>query len=530
VRLLREVPLVWLLLGYVVAWGIFSVFLSRLPQARRRTALYRLAMVAGALVVFAFVALNLYSLRDYVLNPDEANILSIAAASMHGQPMYHDVQSSQYSYAMIYGPLTFLIFQMGLWVGNGAFWALRLMSVLGNLLLCGVLYSIFRKFVRRGTAIALVAVALWPLFQYILDSLGLRPDLWIVLAMALAARCCLIERRLQAALLTGLFAGIAIDLKPTVAAAVVLLLLMLYRRGGIRFALTATVVATVTALLPFTLPGISMIKYWAWLVIARHEGFSPRLSAFSTGYVIALLLPFCVFWLCGIRPRQLQLGDKTGKFLWPELLALGGCLLVAVLVASKPGAGLWHFWQFPAILAVYLASAAGSAERQQTTQLDLAIWLVTLGSFTMVVAFLYRDVTQLRMASSAPGTALRAQLEEGRREIASYSAIYAGRTLQVGYGDQDRNLISTLRYLPVLHGQPYTLDNSPRIEVIYQSFPVGVLQQMDHCTGDVWLIPHNEKPFMTYMFPLDLPDTFVRDYRIQQRGSAFDAWVCKPKQ
>jgi hypothetical protein len=330
---------------------------------------------------------------------------------------------------------------------------------------------------------------------------------------------------LPAALLTGLFGGLAIDLKLTVAPCLVLLLLLLYRRAGIKTALLAAVAATVTALLPFTLHGISLPNYLDWLQVTRRETFVASQSAFNAGYVVALLLPFCLLAWFGLRPWK-------ENFRWPELLVLSACLFGAFLISSKAGAGPWHFWQLPPVLAIYLALAVSSAERQQPLQSARAVWMIALASSFVAIGFVHRDASILRLSRMTPGSALAATLNEGRRELAAYSSIYSGHTLQVGYGDREdlddsETHIAGLRYLPVFEGQPYTLDNNSRMEVIYQPFPVDVLQQMENCKGDVWLIPHDQQPFMNFSFPKELRETFARRYAIQQRAPAWDAWVCK---
>lgn len=134
-RVLRELPLVWFLIGALFA-GLCILVLRRTEPSRRLVYLRRLAMGAGLLTSAIFVVLSLYSIHSYMLDgADEADILSIATASLHGQPMYHAVNSPNFSYSMLYGPLTFLIYRVGLVIGGGRFWVLRAMLVAANLLL-----------------------------------------------------------------------------------------------------------------------------------------------------------------------------------------------------------------------------------------------------------------------------------------------------------------------------------------------------------------------------------------------------------
>jgi hypothetical protein len=515
-RFLRELPLVWFLIGSAIA-GISLLGMRRGEGGSRAKLVRMLALGAGLLTLGIFIGLNLYSLHSYMLDPDEADILSIAA--LHGQPMYHAVHSATYSYSMMYGPLTFLMYRVGLVVGGGRFWVMRAMLVMVNLGLCVVLYSIFRKVVRRDVALALMALPLCQLLVQLKYAFGLRPDIWIVLAIALAVRSALMDSEWTAAVLMGLFGGIAVDIKATVGFAFLLLLLMLYRRSGLKFVVIAAGVAAVTALAPFALPDISLVNYWSWLTLARHEGRSARMIGVAGAYAVFLILPLVVMRLNGIRIWA----DRRGRRSTLEISLLAGCVLVAIAVASKMGAGIWHFWQFTPILAAYVAVAAGRVKAERTEWLANAMYIVALGSLVVALAYVRRDVALLQ----APEPAVQEQLRMGRQEIDAYMKLYRGRTIQEGYGER-HSPVESLRYIPVLRGQPYTLDGSERLEVFFVPFPAGILEGMEHCSNNVWLIPHGERPMVFwYVFPPALHDTFVREYRMDQQSKELDAWVCK---
>jgi hypothetical protein len=151
------------------------------------------------------------------------------------------------------------------------------------------------------------------------------------------------------------------------------------------------------------------------------------------------------------------------------------------------------------------------------------MYIVAMGSLAVALSFVWRDFGLLR----APDPAVKEQLRLGRQEIDAYMQVYRGRTIQEGYGNW-RSPVESLRYIPVLRGQPYTLDGSERLEVYFVPFPKGILEGMEHCGGNVWLVPHGETPMeFGWAYPQELHNTFVRDYRIDQQGKALDAWVCK---
>ena len=76
-------------------------------------------------------------------------------------------------------------------------------------------------------------------------------------------------------------------------------------------------------------------------------------------------------------------------------------------------------------------------------------------------------------------------------------------------------------------GQPYTFEGNPgRFETLLLPFPVNVLNRMENCTDDVWLVPHAQAPFELYLFPRTLAKTFRQNYSIDTSDDTYDAWVC----
>jgi hypothetical protein len=482
-----------------------------------------MALVAGLLTLGIFIALDVASLHCFMTSTDglEADILSIAAASMHGQPVYHSITSPYYSYAAPYGPLTFVIYQAGLVIGGGRFWVLRAMLVVANLFICFGLYKIFRKSGRRDAALALMALPLGLLMEQLRYAFALRSDDWIVLTMTLAVWASLMESEIWAAVLTGFCAGLAIDFKVTVAAAVLLVLLMLYQRSGIKFVAIAAGVAALTVFAPFTLPEISLPNYIQWLLAARREGIATSMIGWCVAYAALLVAPLIVLRLMGIDPFPRKI---NGRSIYVIVLLLF-CTLIAISVGAKPGGGVWHLWQLIPVIGAYTSVAIGMSQTSKPIRFDYAVLIIAFGGMVIALSFLLRDVALVRLPNEAQANELRI----GRQQIDAYLNDYRGRTLQMGYGEGWQP-VQLLRFIPVLSGQPYSLDGSRRLEAFQQRFPIGTIEKMAHCKNDVWLIPHGEQPFiMPYLFPQALHDTFVRDYAIEQRGSVLDAWVCKAR-
>jgi hypothetical protein len=271
---LREFPLVWFAIGLGIArLGIYTS--GAFSVEHRFVWLRRCAFAASLFVLCAYLTIALDSLRCLMIQQDEANIISISAATLRGLPMYHPPLSPNFSYSLMYGPLTFLIYSVALVAGGvNHFWIMRGAVVMAALLLCAALFFLLRKFVSVVTAVTLLAFPLSVLLQHPEISLSVRSDVWIFLFTALAIVSSFLEVEFLAVLLTGIFGGAIIGLKISAAPALLFPLLLLYRKFGFR-ALAYSLLATIaTTLAPFAVPNISLHNYIAWIQFTRSEGIS----------------------------------------------------------------------------------------------------------------------------------------------------------------------------------------------------------------------------------------------------------------
>ena len=502
------------------AWACAVLLRGRDPEWQA-SLVRRLALGAGLLTLVMYVTLNVSALRCFLLQNDEADILAIAAASLHGQPVYHALTSAEFGYSLRYGPFTFLLYRSLLVMCGERFWVLRAAVFAANLLVCLSLYGILRKTLRRAAALAVLALPLSMLMQQMRYALGMRADIWIVLAVALGMRAVMMESGAWAGLLAGVCLGLAVDLKVTAVIAAVLIVVLLYQWHGLKSAAMATGVATVTAFTPFALHGFSLKNYIAWLHSAPGgmTFISHNLIVSALAYAILLIAPLVILrWMGGSLPNERGWG---GAAHWVVVI---GAVLAVASVAAKPGTGVWHFWQLIPVMVGYVALALGAQAMRGGRRTEWAVLALAMGGMIIGLSFLKRDVALVNVAA-----AQRRELVAGRTELDDYLEQYRGRTVQVGYGEW-QGLGEWLRYIPVLRGQPYTLDGSLRLEEFYERFPQDVIAKMDDCTNDVWLVPHGEPPFLfVYVFPAELHKAFVSHYAIAQQGTELDAWVCNTR-
>ncbi len=514
-KFLRELPLAWFLAGCLLA-GFGLVLLSLGPPRDRSALLRRMAFGAGLLVLFAYLAIVLSSLRCFMMQLDEANILGVSAAALRGLPMYQPPRSPESCYSLMYGPVTFLIYRLALVIGGVEhFWVIRCFVVTANLGLCAALYRLLRKFVSPGAAVALLTFPLSILLQHTEDSLSARSDIWIILFAALAILCSYIEEELAAVFLTGIMGSLIVDLKITAASAIFFPLLILYRKFGLRASAGTVLIMTAGALAPFALHNISLHNYVAWIFYMRSEGLtagSLRLNLLFTLFLVAPCVLMEVFlrrFGCSLRPRL------------PELLVLLLCLLLALLT-SKAGSDPHYFWHIVPSIVVYLAIACrdfkGPADRDRV----VPVYLIAVACALFACVNLPRAWQQLKLSRMPQG------LEAAQQAIDRYLSIYGDRSsIQMGYGSIAWDYRSELRYILVYRGQPYTIEgNTGRFETRLLPFPIDVLRRMEHCRDDVWLVPHAQAPFDLWVLPDSLRSAFLANYSIDQTDGIYDAWTC----
>jgi hypothetical protein len=514
-RYLREVPFAWFVLGAGIA-GV-GVSLSKALFAKRRFIwLNGCAFAAGLLVLCAYLAITLDSLRCFMIQHDEANILSISAASLRGLPMYHPPVSADFSYSLMYGPITFLIYSVALAAGGVShFLMMRGVVVLAALVLCAALYILLRKSVSTVTAIALLTFPLSILLQHPEISLSIRADIWIALFTALAILTSFLEAESLAVLLTGILSGLIVGLKISAAPALLFPFLLLYRKFGMRALAYCLVVLIAIALAPFALPNVSLHNYVSWIEFTRSEGISVE-SAFSNAlFAIFLISPSLLMELY-LRRFGFAFRNRA-----PEFGLILVCLVLAVLT-SKNGSGPHYLWHIVPSIVVYMGLIAKDMSEISDEERGIPIYTIAVACALFAGVNLPRAYGHIELSMMPPGVTVAQQ------SIDRYLDLYRNRSsVQMGYGTINDDYRQLLNYVLIYKGEPYRLEgNTDRFETRLLPFPVHVLDQMASCKDDVWLVPHAQKPFELWVFSDDFRRTFLSNYAIDRTDGVYDAWVC----
>jgi len=539
--MLKNAPAVPFLLAIIAFYGVTRYLLpvkasEHFPEKR----IDLIAGCCGAITCLALIMLLIVNiLHGTFIWHDEPNILSIAAATAHDQPMYHAV-NSPHLYSLLYGPMTFLVYMPLLWhIGVGLErieFALAIVTILTGL----TLYSILRQFLSTAESLACIAFPLAALIPFSSALLGIRADIWLLLSLALATRFSLSRNSWVALIATGIASGIAINFKLTAAPMAVLAFLLLYRKHGWKNAALSIMVALGVALLPFASHLISLKNYITWLSLSAHQGFMKKLLFANLAYSIFLIAPVLfAHFLLKARPR-----NRNSKFT-SHLLgwAAGIALLAALTAGSKNGAGSWHLWQLLPFLVFLLGStllAQSNSSKQQNRQRKIVIAAIAFASLVTFLRYLPRA---FKTADAVNKTQL-VELQMGYREIMSAIAAHPKQQIGMAYGKHVGDLATAQRYQLVLHGEAYVLDENAVWESLKarEPFPSQIITASKNCSPAIWVVPHNNVPFDTAvisddagdansgkLFPIEFTDSVLKHYYRISIGKPYDLWGCSGK-
>ena len=366
-----SIPL--LLLRLTPLWPAFVKMLFRLgPNC--------LAALGVAFSV-SYVAITLWYL-EYPKYTDHLEPV-VASASWYaatGKPVYHEANSSN-SYSLLYGPNLFLLNGLCLKTLGPSITTSKCAGVLSALMalagLAGALFAI----ASWRTALALIGVYVALLDQFQSYSFWGRSDPVLVCVMALAVFGT-VRFPDKCAVILGLAAGVAANLKIHAGLYLVPLALFAFQRKRFRGLATAGVVGAGIFCIPFLCPNISFKNYIETVGQAGHHGLSAMEFKKVGEYILTLGICGICLGICLFRsPKRLL--ESGGKEYFPYLAAAVGAILLIWIPASKHGGGPHHLMPFFPILAVGAARviALGYWDRSpqplwnQVALLMLVSWL-----------------------------------------------------------------------------------------------------------------------------------------------------------
>lgn len=516
-----------------------SLLLLRLPALRAEVATRRLYSSCGAAGVIVFVTLCALNVsRPGFLWHDEPNILSISAAYLHGEPLYH-ARHAGTLYSLLYGPSTFLAYSALLRFFPQSMTAIRLSGLAVNLANLAFIYLTLRWSVTWRAALALLPIAIAYLLLSASHLFGVRGDALLILCFTSSLFFVEAFDALPAAIVSGVACGFAVDFKITVVPVVCLLLAMLYRKSGRVATGIAALLSFAVAGGMFLLPGVSLKNYLVWLRLSEHQGF--LMQAFAASIVAAafLVVPGWLLRLqidSGSRKREATISGAGVRALY--VVALCGCLFAG----SKSGAGPWHLGTMLPFLMLWTAktSARCRVDTEYRGRLVVSseqmLGAIAIAALCVCGRWGYRDMRIIH-----PSDISLERAKEGARsaELDRILRQYSGRNVAMGYGADAGSAQSADRYKLALAGQTYFIDENAVVESVRAGDPIAsaLVQRIVGCQ-DVWLIPHGSEPFATlregvfpndgtpYLFPAALRLGFQETHLRAAEGDNYDVWIC----
>jgi|GEM_PF-2270180 len=534
IHLILNNQFVCMLLIFSAALLVTEKFIS--IEAKR---MLRIAAVCGGVCISLCVLLCVVNVfRPGLLFEDEANVLSIASAYFHGQPMY-TVSNSDTLYSLMYGPATYLIYLPILDKFQHPIFFLHIQVLLAEIGNIVALYFLLRRQLPVLQAVSIMALAIAVLMQAPNYLFGVRGDMFLLLCISWALYLVTGRRRLFMEIAAGMLCGIAIDLKITIAAVVFLLLGIVYFRHGRRAMLSAAAATFVSAISIFLLPRISLRNYiYILLDVARMRIEWDILSIILiTSF---LFLAPLLFLEMSARREKIYKALNIQSVIY---IALGGAALLACIVSgSKTGGGPWHLW--PMLPFVIYCVAYELAMQLQISSLQ-SYRKMTCVFLALVLA--YTGITLRLIPRCFHDVYLKYELQRHKdQENAEEEMISIlqrqmkwKKNITMAYGKNLNDYRSNLRFELVQAGQKYFFDGNEVI-ITYQEhlqLPDPVINRILSCE-DLWLVPHGEEPFSSsrhgllddsttpYVFPDEVRLQFMVKHNILVNGQNYDLWGC----
>ena len=116
------------------------------------------------------------------------------------------------------------------------------------------------------------------------------------------------------------------------------------------------------------------------------------------------------------------------------------------------------------------------------------------------------------------------------QELAELEKVYAGKTMEIGYGEKGNRVITDCIPQLVFHGQPLLIEKVAFGDMLAVKVPLpaATVEALQEGYIQVWLIPEGQEPF-AWMKESEFPQAFLENYRHEGKSAHFDIWVYKQK-
>jgi hypothetical protein len=526
-------------LALLYQWAIRTERLSQETLEIRRWMLIPMALF----ILFAFAGPLLFVTHEHMLFHDEPAVIAVAAAELHGEPLYHAPAAAE-RYSLLYGPATYWVYMPPMIAKATDLRIFQLWVLLPLSLSALVAWHISRRLLSpRDALFTLFCFAVAVLTQSP-SEWAMKADVWILLAICVALWGATKLGKFGAPIVIGLSGALLINLKITAIVPLCVPLLLLQKRFGYKSVLATLSIVLGLVLGTFSIPGISWHNYWFWLHASTVHRLSSVIMLDNTSFMAFLALPALALYavLYVVHPQEARLWLRTNLTLLAVIVI---CAIFAIVTGSKVGAGNWHCMPLAPIM---LALSVELLARLRSTQSALNGTVPPRAVFVMLWLFvsllvvaantsLWTFKLHINGGTVASGIAPRAAANDLRTILTNNP----GRTIQMGYGNNATYDLTFQRPILVLNGNPYTLDADAMAEMGLSDLPLpqATVDAMRSCAIDIWLIPRDAAPFsmasLYFMsgekaprdvFPHQLREAFLSNYRKSSQSRFYDSWTC----
>lgn len=483
---------------------------------------------AAAWLIGAFVAAEaiLYLLAgDIILYDAQAGSTIATLRWLAGGSLYH-LPSAEERYALLYGPLTFLLYAPGLLIGS--ILATKITGLAA--LLAGVV-----AFIKTIKAEAQSKIAFWmPIFAaaafiaiFANSMTSARADAAL---FALAATAVLFAGTRHGLLVIAACAALAFNFKITAVIYFIppLLIALTGRQRTAGEWASAIALGMALAIAPFMLPGVDLAGYLFWLKAGTSHALRLNASLTIGGqYIGVLVLP--VHFL--IQKHAVE--RRTSMLGW----ALLGAAAFYAVIAFKVGAGPYHFVPLIPSYGYFLARLINEASAAKEPVIShksaggAGIGVLLLASIVLIIFS-----TKAMFIESAINSKVRRVTPEILAELKSVigEQRQAGRAVAYAPGNAAKNLVNIVPNA-LLMGATHLVNDVAEWDMYESKIPPSeaTMSAVKSCKIPVWITPHGDEPFVSEhlyrpaerMFK-EIASEFAARYQKTAEGKYFDVWQC----
>ncbi len=482
------------------------------------------AFLSAGITAIALLAASAYLFLPVLFEDAETDIACIAALVLRGLPVYPAPDAAA-RYILLYGPLTYLAHIPFYLVFGENLFSFKLLGVLACF--TGMLgtYRICRIYATPAAALAGLGCASLIGFRYIGAEFWGRIDP-LILAVVVISIWAVLQAPVWAIIPTvGLSIAVIPNFKITGVTYLIPVLTLLFIRKGWR--ITGISVALGGLLFPLTFlpPQVSLANYIFALRAAAEHGIVAEFLIRNLQYMLLWLAPVAAIAYRGASQNERRPSRNQAVYFWSITVSL----FVTCFLGAKNGAGSYHLIPFTVpILHLYfwLRSELPEHAADRIFARFALPWTLTI---------LLLSSTHLRILLHEFGGARRAS--QVIAEVRQAESTYKGQTIEVGIGNEFRDMRTRYGYLTTFDGQPYTISGAAIRDLQFGGveIPESTVRYIDECRTQVWLMPSGGQPFSaanTYYetyhsgFDSSFRQAFLSHYRKTASGKLFDIWTC----